>query len=221
MLADRTRTGGERRDGGGASGVKMHFSVNDIRLSWLAKLSSSSASSAISSGISSVVVLYALSWTVCRSGEGSLDKDLFKDCGDVSRVCGTDLTFLVSSGRLKLGVLELDLPCVTLLRDVDRPRLSTGGDGDCTGDRRPKNILGDHGDFSALGERERAERFFMRTEEDVFKRGSGGGGGGALGVINLSAGFIVLRSPLAIELIDALRNRRGWTSIGTKRRLTG
>lgn len=39
--------------------------------------------------------------------------------------------------------------------------------------------------------------------------------------MNLSAGFIVLISMLAIELMDALRNRRGWTSIGTNSRLTG
>ena len=76
-------------------------------------------------------------------------------------------------------------------------------------------------DFSAFGDRDRADRFFVSTGGDVFRRASEGGGGGALGVINLSAGFIVLMSPLAIELIDALRLRRGWTSIGTKRRLTG
>jgi hypothetical protein len=38
-----------------------------------------------------------------------------------------------------------------------------------TGDRRPKNIRGDHGDFSAFGERDRAERFFASTD-DVFNR---------------------------------------------------
>jgi hypothetical protein len=45
--------GGERSpDGGGESAVNP-FSFKDMRFRWLAKLSSSSASSAISSGISS------------------------------------------------------------------------------------------------------------------------------------------------------------------------
>ena len=73
----------------------------------------------------------------------------------------------------------------------------------------PKNILGDHCAFSDLGERERADLFFRRTIGEVFKRGSVGVGGGCRGVMNLSAGFIVLTSPFAIELIDALRNRSG------------
>jgi hypothetical protein len=37
----------------------------------------------------------------------------------------------------------------------------------------------------------------------------------------LSAGFIVFISAVEIELRDARRQRRGWTSMGTKRRLTG
>jgi hypothetical protein len=55
----------------------------------------------------------------------------------------------------------------------------------------------------------------VRTDVDVFSRISPGVGGGGRGVINLSAGFIVLISPLAIELIDALRYLRGNTSMGT------
>lgn len=74
-----------------------------------------------------------------------------------------------------VGVLELDLLSgAILLSDVDRPRLSIGGDGDEPGDRRPKNILGDHPDFSDFGEADRADRFFMRTEDEVFNRGSEG-----------------------------------------------
>jgi hypothetical protein len=116
-------------------------------------------------------------------------------------------------------VLTLALPDI-LLSDDDRPRLSTSTEG-VTGDRRPKNIRGDHGDFSAFGERDRAERFFASTDDDVFNRGKSGVGGGGRGVMNLSAGFIVLIFPFAIELIDALRYRNGWTSTGTQRRLTG
>jgi hypothetical protein len=52
--------GGLEIAGGGESGVKMPFSLIDIRVTWLAKLSSSSASSAISSGITSEVELYVL-----------------------------------------------------------------------------------------------------------------------------------------------------------------
>ena len=43
----------------------------------------------------------------------------------------------------------------------------------------------------------------------MLNRGSVGVGGACRGVMNLSAGFIVLRSPFAIELMDALRNRSG------------
>ncbi len=62
-----------------------------------------------------------------------------------------------------------------------------------------------------------------KTDVDVFGRGSifAGAGGGCRGVINLSAGFIVFISAVEIELRDARRQRRGWTSMGTKRRLTG
>jgi hypothetical protein len=55
----------------------------------------------------------------------------------------------------------------------------------------------------------------------VFRRDNLGVGGGARGVMNLSAGFMVLMFPFAIELIEALRKRKGWTSTGTQRRLTG
>jgi hypothetical protein len=119
------------------------------------------------------------------------------------------MTLLVSSGtgRLRLDIAELDLPCA-LPEDVDLPRLPTGDEGDLSGVLRPKNIRDDHGDFSSFGESERAERFFVRTADEVLSRGTGGGGG-ALGVRYLSAGFMVLISPLAMELIDALRHRRG------------
>lgn len=114
------------------------------------------------------------------------------------------MTFLISSERLRFGVLRPALDCDVLLREDERPRLS-----DCcgteTGDRRPKNDLGDHGDFSPFGERDRADRFLVRTEVAVLRRGREGVGGGCRGVMNLSAGFIVLISPLAIELIEALR----------------
>ena len=94
----------------------------------------------------------------------------------------------------------------TLVNDEDRPRLSLSS-GVGADVRRPKNILGDHGAFSHFGDTERADRFFRRTDGEVFKRdGAGAGvGGGGRGVMNLSAGFIVLISPLAIELIEALR----------------
>jgi hypothetical protein len=49
----------------------------------------------------------------------------------------------------------------------------------------------------------------VRTEVEVFRRVNLGVGGGARGVINLSAGFMVLISPFAIELIEALRKRKG------------
>lgn len=109
---------------------------------------------------------------------------------------------------LTFGVFVLPLLCWTLLNEEDRPRESTDGDDD-EGSRSPKNNLGDHPDFSGFGESERADRFFMSTEDEVLRRAGEGVGGGGLGVINLSAGFIVLISPLAIELIDALRYRRG------------
>lgn len=114
----------------------------------------------------------------------------------------------------------LAAPSDILLNDEERPRLLRSRTEGDAGERMPKNILGDHCGFSDRGERERADRFFWRTIGDVSKRRIVGIGGGCRGVINLSAGFIVLRSPFAIELIDALRNRSGWTSIGTQRRLT-
>ena len=116
-------------------------------------------------------------------------------------------------------MLALAAAC-TLLSDDDRPRLSASWEV-ALGDRRPKNMRGDHWLFSGGGETDRAVRCLVRIEVEVCNRISLGGGGGARGVMNLSAGFIVLISPLAIELIDALRNRNGWTSTGTQRRLTG
>jgi hypothetical protein len=107
-----------------------------------------------------------------------------------------------------------------LLNEDDRPRFSS-----CKyvfDDRKPKNIRGDHWAFSdVVGESDRAVRCFARTELEVFRRGNLGVGGAARGVMNLSAGFMVLMSPFAIELIEALRKRKGWTSTGTQRRLTG
>jgi hypothetical protein len=108
-----------------------------------------------------------------------------------------------------------------LFSDEERPRLLMSGTEGDDGERMPKNNLGDHCDFSDFGDSDRADRFCWRTIGEVFRRGRFGAGGGCRGVINLSAGFIVLRSPLVIELIDALRNRSGWTSTGTQRRLTG
>lgn len=87
--------------------------------------------------------------------------------------------------------------------DGDLPRLSFSCEDDATGDRRPKNILGDH--FSDFGERDRADRLTVMGDGEVSSRGNVGVGGGCRGVINLSAGFIVLTSPFAIELIEALR----------------
>jgi hypothetical protein len=56
----------------------------------------------------------------------------------------------------------------------------------------------------------------------VFDRDSSEGiGGAARGVRNLSAGTMVLMSPLAMELMEALRSRGIWISTGTQRRLTG
>jgi hypothetical protein len=100
-------------------------------------------------------------------------------------------------------------PSLILLNDEERPRLLRSGTEGDVGDRIPKKILGDHWDFSDLGESDRADRFFWRNIGEVFKRGSDGVGGGCRGVMNLSAGFIDLRSPFAISLIDALRNRSG------------
>ena len=96
-----------------------------------------------------------------------------------------------------------------MLDDDERPRLLRSGTVGEDGDRKPKNILEVHCGFSDLGDSDRAERFFWRTIGEVFNRGSDGVGGACRGVMNLSAGFIVLRSPFAIELIDALRNRSG------------
>ncbi len=108
----------------------------------------------------------------------------------------------------------------TLLNEDDQPRLSASCSFELK-DRRPKNIRGDHRGFSVVGESDRAVRCFVRTEVDVFRRVSLGVGGGARGVMNLSAGFMVLMSPFALELIEELRKRKGWTSTGTQRRLTG
>lgn len=115
------------------------------------------------------------------------------------------------------------LPDLDLLSDSDRPRLALSWNDDTAGERSPKKALGDHGDFSDLGETERACLFFVTTGGgEVFKRGRAVGvGGGGRGAMNLSAGFMVLTSPFAIELIEALRNRSGWISTGTERRLTG
>lgn len=99
-------------------------------------------------------------------------------------------------------------PSVVLLSDTDRPRLSLSGNDDTAGDRSPKKVLGDHGDLSDLfGETERAGLLFANDGE-VLSRGNAvvvGVGGGWRGAMNLSAGFIVLTSPFAIELIEALR----------------
>ena len=100
----------------------------------------------------------------------------------------------------------------TLWSDNERPCLLRSGTVGTVGDegeRMPKNALGDHCDFSDFGERDWADLFFWRTIGDVFRRRRVGVGGGCRGVMNLSAGFIVLTSPIAIELVDALRNRRG------------
>jgi hypothetical protein len=104
-------------------------------------------------------------------------------------------------------LLALILPSTVLLSDVDRPRLSLSWNDDTAGDRSPKNAFGDHGDLSGLlGDRERAVLFFATNDGEVFKRGRVVGvGGGGRGAMNLSAGFMVLISPFAIELIEALR----------------
>jgi hypothetical protein len=108
-----------------------------------------------------------------------------------------------------VGLLVLVFPSVVLLSDTDRPRLSLSGNDDTAGDRSPKKVLGDHGDFSALlGETERAGLLFATNDGEVLRRGKAmvvGVGGGWRGAMNLSAGFIVLTSPFAIELIEALR----------------
>ena len=108
-------------------------------------------------------------------------------------------------------LLALLLPSTVLLSDVDRPRLSLSWNDDTAGDRSPKKAFGDHGDLSGLlGETERAALFLTTTDGEVFKRSRVVGvGGGGRGAINLSAGFIVLISPFAIELIEALRYRSG------------
>lgn len=89
-----------------------------------------------------------------------------------------------------------------LLRDDDLPRPSWSGEAG-SGDRSPKNARGDHC-LSTRGESDRAVRLWDKSDGEVFKRGNIGRGGACLGDINLSAGFIVLMSPLAIELIEAL-----------------
>lgn len=100
-----------------------------------------------------------------------------------------------------------------LLNETDLPRLSLSWNDDALGDRSPKKAMGDHGVFSdLLGETERAVLFRANSDGDVFRRGRRVGvGGGGRGAMNLSAGFIVLTSPLAIELSEALRKRSGWT----------
>lgn len=125
-------------------------------------------------------------------------------------MCGTERTFRDSEEWVRSeGWLMFASPSDILFSDDERPRLQRSGTVGDDGERMPKNILGDHCGFSDFGERDRADRFFWRTIDEVFKRGRVGVGGACRGVMNLSAGFIVLRSPLAIELIDALRNRSG------------
>ena len=110
-------------------------------------------------------------------------------------------------------LLALLLPSTVLVVDVDdRPRLSLSWNDDTAGDRSPKKAFGDHGDLSGLlgGETERAFLFLATKDGDVFKRGRMVGvGGGGRGAINLSAGFIVLISLFAIEVMEALRYRSG------------
>jgi hypothetical protein len=121
-------------------------------------------------------------------------------------VCGTERTFR-DSGDWREGWL-ISVSGI-LFSDEERPRLlRSEGVGD-EGERMPKNSLGDHWAFSHFGERDRADPFLCRTIDEVFNRGRVGVGGARRGVMYLSAGFMVLRSAFAIELIDALRKRSG------------
>lgn len=177
----------------------------------------------MSSGIDGVVVLCVLlSWaTVRRNGEMSRDGDFSKDCGEPSQVIGSDM-FLSSLNNLTgdSGVPLTSSPASLSRRD-DRPCFSPARVYDEVGDRRPNNILGDHGDFSSFGDMERADRLLTNDRGDVFGLDRLGIGGGGRGVINLSAGTIVLTSACFIELIEPLRSRGSRTSTGTQRRLTG
>jgi hypothetical protein len=80
-VVDWVRVGEGRPEGGGASAVRTALSARDKRFRWLAKLSSSSTSSAISSGMIRVDALKEefseiMDW---RSGEGSRERGVLKD----------------------------------------------------------------------------------------------------------------------------------------------
>lgn len=159
VLARDLGAGGWERspDGGGERGVNP-FSTKEIRSRWLAKLSSSSTSSAISSGISRSEELWLpvpSGETSCRRGETSREWELERlhDCGETSRVCGTERAFRPSEdwvwreGRL---IFVSDI----LFSEKERPRLLRSGTVGDEGEHMPKNILGDHGAFSDCGERD-------------------------------------------------------------------
>ena len=143
------------------------------------------------------------------------------DRGEASRVCGSERACLSEEQEWAERRLPFESSSDDFISDEERPRLLKLVTVGVVGERMPKNILGHHCDFSDLGERDRAGRFSCRTVGEVFERGRNDLGGACRGVINLSAGFKVLRSPSAIEVIEALRHRSGCTSTGTQRRLTG
>jgi hypothetical protein len=90
---------------------------------------------------------------------------------------------------------------------------------DVAGDLGPKDFTGDLGYLIDLRNLDRAD--LSRADSDVFKRVNLEVVESGRGVSNSSAGLKALVPPFIIELIEALRDRGGWTSTGAHTTLPG
>lgn len=199
--------------GGGESIVGMSATWTS------AKFSSSSSSSAISSGI--VIV------SVC-SEHLRERKRVSREEGDEVRDCDVIVPGMAEQEVRVSWFKETSLWYRSVGLEILASPMS-----DCGGMRifrrsffsealkgvlRPKRLRGDHGDgiFGVLGDMDFVVVGGSRIAWDVLRRGRRGVGGGALGVMYLSLGSIVMIA-LAMEDVDAFLAWTGLTSTGTQR----
>jgi len=97
----------------------------------------------------------------------------------------------------------------------------SGGAGDEDCDRRPEKSFVAHPSFPSFAQEHSFSVTSAPEDDNEADRAAFGFDGGARGVINLSAGFIVLTSVIFIESMEPLRSRGGETSTGSQRILTG
>lgn len=107
-----------------------------------------------------VAVSGALNWRKGDEGDGVRVPN---ERGEAVRVCGNDFD---SPTLESLSTFDA---ARALFAETDRPRLSVFSTVRDEGDRRrlPKSDLGDHCDFSFLGESERVDLCFTRIDDDV------------------------------------------------------